>query len=140
MSNMMEYKEYLGSIEYSKEDDCLYGKVQGIRGLISYEGESLKELKEAFHYMVDEYLEDCKREGKEPQKPFKGGFNVRVNEELHRAAFMYAQEHDTTINNVVIEALNEKLILKKKRAVRIGKNPQTGRELKNLAKTTKIAM
>jgi len=109
MSNMMEYKGYLGSIEYSKEDDCLYGKVQGIRGLISYEGESLKELKESFHYMVDDYLADCKTEGREPQKPFKGGFNVRVSEDLHREAYIYAQEHETTINNVVVEALRDKL-------------------------------
>lgn len=114
MKNLMEYKDYLGSVEFSEEDDCLFGKVQGIRGLICYEGESLKELKEAFHYMIDDYLEDCKARRIKPQKPFKGGFNVRVPEELHRAAFLYAQEHNMNINNVIVEALNEKLMPKKK--------------------------
>lgn len=59
MNNNLEYKGYLGSVEYSKEDDCLYGKVIGIKGLISYEGDSLTQLKEDFQNAVDDYLAMC---------------------------------------------------------------------------------
>jgi len=109
MKNLMEYKGYLGSVEYSEEDDCLFGKVQGIRGLLSYEGQTIQELKQDFHEAVDEHLEYCRIKGVEPEKSFKGGFNVRIPEELHRAAFIYVQDHETNMNSVVIEALKEKL-------------------------------
>lgn len=109
MKNLMKYKGYWGSVEYSEDDDCLFGKILGIRGLISYEGQTVQELRKYFHESVDEYLEDCKNEGRQPEKPFKGGFNIRIGIELHRKAFVYAQEHDTSLNNLVVEALKEKL-------------------------------
>ena len=52
----LEYKGYTGSIEYSPEDDLLYGKVLGIRGLISFEGETGKLLEEDFREAIDSYL------------------------------------------------------------------------------------
>ncbi|OGI00520.1 MAG: hypothetical protein A2Y25_00420 [Candidatus Melainabacteria bacterium GWF2_37_15] len=116
MKNLMEYKGYLGSVEYSEEDDCLLGKIQGIRSLISYEGQTVQELKNDFHAAVDEYLEHCDEVKKEPEKPFKGGFNVRINPELHRAAYVFAQQHETSLNNFVAEAIEEKIKKEKKSA------------------------
>ena len=60
MKNTMEYKGYIGSVEFSEEDCILYGKVMGIHSLISYEGETAKELLEDFHGAVDDYLTLCK--------------------------------------------------------------------------------
>lgn len=60
MKNTMEYKGYIGSVEFSEEDCILYGKVMGIHSLISYEGETAKELLEDFHGAVDDYLILCK--------------------------------------------------------------------------------
>ena len=60
MSDLLSYKNYNGTVEFSKEDNCLFGKVIGIKSLISYEGASVKELEQDFHNAVDEYLEDCK--------------------------------------------------------------------------------
>ena len=54
MSNWLSYKNYNGTVEYSKEDDCLFGKVVGVRSLLSYEGESIKELKADFQRVIDE--------------------------------------------------------------------------------------
>lgn len=34
MKNTMEYKGYIGSVEFSEEDCILYGKVMGIHSLI----------------------------------------------------------------------------------------------------------
>ena len=67
--NFLEYKGYLGTVEYSKEDDILHGKVIGIRGLLSYEGNSLENLKKDFYEAVDFYLLHCEENGVEPQKP-----------------------------------------------------------------------
>lgn len=63
MSHYMNYKEYVGTVEYSSEDDCLYGKVLGIHGLMAYEGQSVAELKEDFYRTVDEYISLCEEKG-----------------------------------------------------------------------------
>ena len=107
MSRLLHYKDYYGSIEYSEEDCCLFGKVIGIRSLLSYEGESAKELIANFHSVVDEYLADCQELGMEPEKPFKGSFNVRIAPEVHQTLAIYAKEHDRSLNSVVEEAIKK---------------------------------
>ncbi len=103
--SLLTYKNYNGTVEYSAEDDCLFGKVIGIKSLISYEGISIQELKQAFEVMIDEYLEDCKTIGIEPEKPYKGTFNVRINSDLHRSIATYAAIHGQTLNAAVEEAI-----------------------------------
>ena len=105
MSNTMEYKGYLGSVEFSEADGVFFGKVLGIRALLSYEGTTAKELVEDFHGAVDDYLALCAAEGTQPEKAYKGSFNVRVSPELHRQAALYAQAHHLSLNGVVERAL-----------------------------------
>lgn len=105
MKNMMEYRDYYGSVEYSDEDETFYGKVSFLRDLISYEGQTVKELKQAFHESVDDYLKLCQQQGRKPEQPFKGTFNVRTGPELHRKASIYAESHNTNLNQVVKQAL-----------------------------------
>ena len=105
MSCVLEYKGYVGSIEFSEKDCVFYGKVQGIRSLISYEGESAKELVADFHTAVDDYLSLCEERGSEPERAYKGTFNIRISPELHKSAAIYAYEHKTSLNSVVEEAI-----------------------------------
>ena len=92
MNNTIQYKDYVGSIEFSEEDKIFYGKVLGIRSLISYEGENATELIDDFHQAVDDYLELCKKSGQTPETAFKGSFNVRISPELHKKVFVIAME------------------------------------------------
>lgn len=105
MNNTMEYKNYVGSVEFSEEDGLFYGKVMGVRALISYEGTNTKELVADFHGAVDDYLALCKAEGKEPEKAYKGSFNVRVSPELHKQAVICAAAKQMTLNSFVENAL-----------------------------------
>lgn len=105
MSNLLSYKNFNGTVEYSKEDGCLFGKVIGIKSLLSYEGDSVKELEQDFRNVIDEYLLDCKEQNVTPEQPFKGTFNVRINPELHRNLAVYAIEHGKSLNVVVEEAI-----------------------------------
>lgn len=105
MSNLLSYKNYNGTVEYSKEDSCLFGKVIGIKSLLSYEGDSVKELEENFRNVIDEYIEDCKERNVEPEQPYKGTFNVRISSELHRNIAVYAMEHGKSLNAAVEEAI-----------------------------------
>jgi len=108
MKNTLEYKGYTGSLEFSEEDSLLFGKVLGIQSLISYEGESAGELLEDFHHAVDEYLALCKENGKEPEKPFKGSFNIRISPELHKRLFLEAVSRNMSLNSLVQEKLSSK--------------------------------
>jgi len=105
----LEYKNFTGSIEYSKEDDLLFGKVLGIKSLISYEGKTGQELENDFRESIDSYLSDCGNEGIIPEKPFKGSFNVRISPELHQKAALLAMEEKTTLNSLVAESIRERI-------------------------------
>ena len=98
MNNTIEYKGYVGSVEFSEEDGIFYGKVMGIRSLISYEGENAHDLLSDFHNAVDDYLEMCQTEGKKPEVAYKGSFNVRISPELHKRLVIYATAHQMSLN------------------------------------------
>lgn len=105
MSSLLSYRNYNGTVEYSKEDRCLHGKVIGLKSLLSYEGKSVQELESDFLNVIDEYLKDCEQRNVKPEQPYKGSFNVRINPELHRAIAVYAIEHEKSLNAVVEEAI-----------------------------------
>ena len=113
MSSTMEYKGYIGSIEFSEEDATFYGKVLGIRSLISYEGANAKSLLKDFHTSVDDYLALCREEGISPEKPYNGSFNVRFKDpDLHRRAAVYAITHNLSLNSFVEQSVSEALAVR----------------------------
>jgi len=104
-SNYLSHKGYAGSVEFSAEDAVFHGKIIGIKSLISFEGDSVATLTEDFCNAVDEYLEFCEEAGKEPEKPFKGSFNVRIGADLHRKAAMAASAMNVSLNAYVEDAI-----------------------------------
>lgn len=105
MHNTMKYKTYVGSVEFSEAKECFFGNVLGIRKDISYEGEDVRSLIRNFHEAVDDYLADCSEAGTEPEKAYKGTFNVRVSENLHREAALYGLNNNMSLNSVVENAM-----------------------------------
>ena len=108
MNNTMEYKGYIGSVEFSEEDSLFYGKVMGIRALI-YEGESAHDLVEDFHSAVDAYLDLCAEQGIEPEKAYKGSFNIRISPELHKQAVIAASARQISLNSFVESSIERAL-------------------------------
>ena len=104
-NNCMQYKGYSGSIDFSEEDGVFHGKVIGIKSLLSFEGDSVSMIKEDFQNAVDEYLDFCTENGYEPEKPFKGSFNVRIAPDLHRRLAVYSSSHGRSLNSTVEEAI-----------------------------------
>ena len=110
MNNIIKYKGYIGSVEFSETDAIFYGKVQGIRSLISYEGTTADELVTDFHEAVDSYLDSCEANGDTPETAFKGSVNIRFkNQEQHRRAAIYAMSHNQSLNSFIVDAIDEKL-------------------------------
>lgn len=106
--NTMTYKGYLGSVAYSEKDNVFFGKVEGINGLVNFEGESVRELTEAFHEAVDDYLAYCEDEGIEPEKSYTGVLNVRLKPTIHRQIALLAKQAGMSINSYIKETLEEK--------------------------------
>jgi Uncharacterized protein encoded in hypervariable junctions of pilus gene clusters len=106
MKNAMTYKGYVGTVEYSEEDGCLFGRIAGIQDIISYEGESVAEIRQVFEEAVDDYLEHCAKSGKEPNKPYSGKFVLRIDPSLHARLAVKAQANGKSLNQYATEVLS----------------------------------
>ena len=103
--NMLKYKDFYGSVEYSANDECFFSKIIGTSDLVTFEGDSVAALKEAFTEAVEDYLVLCEEMGKEPQRTYKGSFNVRISPELHREAAVIASSKGISLNALVEKAI-----------------------------------
>ena len=111
MIDLLEYKGYYGTVEFSAADNVLCGEVIGIVGLISYEGKCISSLRSDFEGAIDDYLEICASEGIEPQRAYKGKFNVRVSPEVHKSLVLYSASHGQTLNSTVEEAIRKYVMI-----------------------------
>ncbi len=94
----------MAKIEFSAEDKCLHGKIDGIADLVTFEADNAHEIEKEFRSAVDDYLDFCREIGKEPSKSYSGTFNIRIDPSVHKSLDYYAIEHNTTLNSVVSEA------------------------------------
>ncbi|MEA3522793.1 MAG: type II toxin-antitoxin system HicB family antitoxin [Campylobacterota bacterium] len=109
MANTIEYNGYIGSIEYSSEDKCFFGKIEMIDDLVNFEATNASELEENFKNSVDEYIQTCKKLNREPQRTYKGVFNVRIDPELHRKIYQEALKAGISLNTFVQKALTNQV-------------------------------
>ncbi len=105
MKDILEYKGYYTKVRYSVEDGVLYGEIEGINDLVTFESESAVEIKKEFENAVDDYLEFCARVGKEPDKTYKGTFNVRIEKSLHKELALIAFKSGESMNQIVEKAI-----------------------------------
>jgi len=108
---MMEYKGYLGTVEYDAEAKIFHGDIINTRDVITFQGTTVKEIERAFKDSIDDYITWCKEEGVEPEKPYSGKFNVRLSPELHRQVAILAKKRDLSLNSFVEKALNNEVTL-----------------------------
>lgn len=109
MANTLKYRGYHGQIEFSAEDNLFVGHVIGIQDSLNFHGSSIDEITVSFHDCIDGYLEMCKTFGREPDKEYKGSFNVRISPPLHRSAAIRAEAEGKSLNQFIQEAIEEKL-------------------------------
>ena len=107
MSNILFYKGYTTHVEYSTEDHILTGIIEGINDLVNFEADTPGEVEAAFHEAVDDYLAFCRDIGQEPERAYKGSFNVRIKPQLHRQLDIAARRQGLPLNQIVETALSE---------------------------------
>ena len=105
--NSHKYKDYIGSVEFSEEDGTFFGKIEGIDGLVNFEGESVTELTNAFHEAVDDYTVYCEAEGIEPRKSYSGALNVRLTPDIHSRIAILAKQAGISINAFIRSAVEK---------------------------------
>jgi predicted HicB family RNase H-like nuclease len=109
MKDVLTYKGFIGSVHFDAEAGVFFGKVEGVRDLVTFEGKDVDELTSAFRGAVEDYLVLCSEAGKEPMKSFKGSFNVRIPPSLHVKAAIRAAERKISLNQFVKEAIETHL-------------------------------
>jgi len=109
MADVLTYKGFIGSVRFSAEDDVFFGKIEGINDLITFEGCSVKDLKDAFQYIVEEHIKDCECKNIPVEKSYKGSFNLRLTPDLHRRAAIAAKSQGNTLNAFVRKAIEQNL-------------------------------
>lgn len=105
--NTMTHKGYAARVEYSEQDGCFVGHIAGIRDVVGFHGESVSELRSAFEESVDDYLDTCRKLGREPNHPYSGQFRLRLAPELHARAALVAQTQGKSLNAWVSEAIEK---------------------------------
>ena len=106
----LKYKGYFGTIQFSENDNCFYGKVLGMkRTCITYEGESASELFEDFKGAIDMYLEHCQREEIKPEKPYNDVLNIHIPSDMHIKIVSYAENHGTSIDDFILDSIERRL-------------------------------
>lgn len=112
MKDTITHKGYLGSVHFNSGDKVFHGKIEGIDDLVTFEGKSVNELMRAFHDAVDDYIQFCEEVGKEPEKSYKGSFNVRISANLHRRAAEKAALMGMSLNQLVQKAIEDTIVEK----------------------------
>ena len=106
---MIEYKGYIGFVTFDDEAKIFHGEVINTKDVITFQGTSVSQIEKAFHDSVNDYLQWCKEEGVEPEKPYSGKFNLRITPELHREAAVHAHKLNMSLNKFVEKAIVDEI-------------------------------
>lgn len=106
----MNYKGYIGSVEYDENARIFAGTVINTKSVITFQGTTVDELEAEFRASVDDYLEWCKKDGISPEKPYSGRFNVRLLPELHQKAAIAASRLNMSLNSFIQKSVEDELI------------------------------
>ena len=109
MKDVLTYKDFFGSVHFDSDDQVFHGKIEGIEDLVTFEGTSVSELVESFEEAVEDYLNLCSQTGKNPEKSYRGSFNVRISPELHRKAAKEALSIGLSLNQFMQQVLEAQL-------------------------------
>jgi len=109
VASTIEYNGYIGSVEYSHEDRCFFGKLEMIDDLVTFEATTADDLETNFHRVVDEYIETCKMLQREPQKTYKGVFNIRIDPSLHKKIYHEALKAGVSLNAFIGKVLQKEV-------------------------------
>lgn len=111
MDNVLRYKDFIGTVNFSAEDGVFYGKIEGIKSMVSFEGETVQELEEDFKTAVDDYIEYCKRHNITPQKSYTGKISIQITPAEHSIIAAIAKTRGISVNAFVRNAISREIAM-----------------------------
>ena len=109
MDNILKYKDFIATVKYSDEDKAFIGRIEGVSSVVSFEGQSVDELKYAFIEAVESYIDFCNRKGIKLRKSYNGVLNIRIPPSTHSRIAIYAKNHGTSINAIIRDSIERRL-------------------------------
>jgi len=109
MKDVLTYKDFIGSVHFSSDDEVFFGKIEGINDLVTFEGRTVDGIQESFKEAVEDYIELCEETNKPVFKSYKGSFNVRIPPELHQKAIRKSQSLGISLNQLVKQAVEKEI-------------------------------
>ena len=109
---MLEYKGYLGIVEFDSQAKIFHGDIINTKDVITFQGTTVKEIEKAFKDSINDYIDWCNEEGVEPERPYSGKFNVRLDPELHRQIALLARKKHMSLNCFVEKAIKNEISLR----------------------------
>ena len=104
---MLNYKGYSGHVQFDDEARLFHGEVLDTRDVITFQGQSVEEIEQAFRASVDDYLDFCSERGEAPEKPFSGRLMLRLPKRLHRDVYLSAKQAGKSLNQFVVDRLRQ---------------------------------
>jgi predicted HicB family RNase H-like nuclease len=101
------YRSFHGRAEYDGEADVFHGEVLGIRDVVTFQGQTVRELNKAFCDSVDDYISMCEDEGQTPEKPYSGKFLARIPPDVHKNLARMAASEGTSLNQFIADRLSQ---------------------------------
>ncbi|MBR4325136.1 MAG: type II toxin-antitoxin system HicB family antitoxin [Bacteroidales bacterium] len=109
MDNILKYKDFIGTVNFSAEDGVFYGKIEGIKSMVSFEGETVHDLEEDFKTAVDDYIEYCQRHNITPHKSYTGKITIKITPAEHSTIAAIAKNRGISVNAFVKNAISREL-------------------------------
>lgn len=107
MKDVLRYKDFIGSVHFSADDECFFGKIEGIDDLVTFEDRDVEGLKRSFREAVEDYIELCRKAGRPLFRSYAGSFNIRMPAELHRKAARKSALLGISLNQLVQRAVEK---------------------------------
>lgn len=104
---MMEYKGYIAHVEFDDEAGIFHGEVINTRDVITFQGRSVEELREAMAASVEDYFAFCAQRGEAPEQPFSGRITLRLSPERHRRVVLAAEKAGKDVATWAAETLDQ---------------------------------
>jgi len=109
MKDILQYNGFIGSVHFDANDGVFYGKIEGLCDLVTFEGQGVAELQQAFKDAIEDYVEICEQQGKPAHKSYKGNLNVKISSELHRKAMQKSLMLGISLNQFVKNAIEHEI-------------------------------
>lgn len=103
---MLKYKGYTGYVVYDEEAHIFHGEVAALRAVITFQGTTVNEIEQAFKDSIDDYIEWCRKRGKQPEQTCSGKFNLRMPPEVYAKVVAHAAQEGLSINSYILKRLN----------------------------------